>query len=94
MGTWGWGGRGRGTRSWGWEGWRLVREAWLGLLLAAGEVGRSLVVFDVDGGGDVVLEQGRDRPPGSELKTDGLPDFARHDVDDVVGILTTTKHNS
>ena len=57
-------------------GWRPVKEAGLGLLLHAGEAGRSLVLFDVDGGGDVVLEQGRNRPPGSEFKPDGFPNFA------------------
>ena len=75
-GNMGLGGRGRGARSWSRGGWRPVGEAGLGLLLAAGEVGRNLVLFDVDGGGDAVLEQGRDRPPGSEFKPDGLPNFA------------------
>ena len=44
--------------------------------MAAGEFGRSLVLFDGDGGGDVVLKQGRDRSPGGELKPDGLPNLA------------------
>ena len=70
-------GRGEiGTRGWSKGGWRPVGEAWLGLLLAAGEVGSNLVLFDGDGGGDVVLDQGRDCPPGGELKPDGLPNLA------------------
>ena len=44
---------GRGTRSLSREGWRLVGGVWLGVLLAAGEVGSHLVLFDGDGGGDV-----------------------------------------
>ena len=70
-GNMGLGERGKGTRSWSRGGWRLVGEAGLGLLLAAGEIGRSLVLFDVDGGGDVVLEQGRDR----RVQTERAPEF-------------------
>ena len=53
----------------------------MGLLPALGEVGGSLVVFNRDGGGDVLLEQGRDSSTGGELKPDVLPYLLGQNVD-------------
>ena len=50
-------GRGEGKAGgWGRGGWRTIGLTGLGWLLAAGEVGRGLVLLDGDGGCDVVLE--------------------------------------
>ena len=41
----------------------------------------SLVLFHRDGGGDVVVEEGRNRSPGGEVEADGLANLLRQDVD-------------